>query len=194
MAHKDWCGKPCADCANPCALDESIPCSPDCTYLFSDGARDITNCFNSGCDAIICHFCDSCDKDYDVNNDGGCHKLIWDCSKCNTTFCEKVFVEDLGYRNWHEMISPENITRIICPICYRKKYRISKHFKANSVYQCKAGQQYTVYCKPHIRGYHMVRLLSNGDTICNSGFVFHRWLKELEYIGPREPVNYEQEA
>jgi len=39
----------------------------------------------------------------------------------------------------------------------------------------------------------MVRLMSNGDTICNSGFVFHRWLKEFKYVGPRGSINYEEE-
>lgn len=33
MAHPKWCGKPCSKCAHPCALDESIPCSPDCEEL-----------------------------------------------------------------------------------------------------------------------------------------------------------------
>jgi len=37
MPHENWCGKPCADCQNPCRLDESIPCSPDCTELSADG-------------------------------------------------------------------------------------------------------------------------------------------------------------
>lgn len=28
--HPEWCGKPCAECEKPCALDENMPCSPDC--------------------------------------------------------------------------------------------------------------------------------------------------------------------
>jgi len=30
MPHPNHCGKPCAECVIPCALDESMPCSPDC--------------------------------------------------------------------------------------------------------------------------------------------------------------------
>ena len=44
MAHKDWCGKPCADCEQPCALDESMPCSPDCDLLNADGTQDGDQC------------------------------------------------------------------------------------------------------------------------------------------------------
>ena len=49
MAHKEWCGKPCADCLNPCRLDESMPCSPDCELLKEDGSVDPILC--AGCDA-----------------------------------------------------------------------------------------------------------------------------------------------
>lgn len=49
--HKRWCGKPCCDCVDPCALDESMPCSPDCPALNEDGSRDIAQCVASGCDA-----------------------------------------------------------------------------------------------------------------------------------------------
>ena len=37
MPHRNWCGKPCDDCENPCPLDKSIPCSPDCEDLSEDG-------------------------------------------------------------------------------------------------------------------------------------------------------------
>ena len=47
--HKDWCGKPCTDCAHPCSLDESIPCSPDCEYLGPNGERNHREC--KTCDA-----------------------------------------------------------------------------------------------------------------------------------------------
>ena len=50
MAHQEWCGLPCADCQNPCRLDESIPCSPDCELLKADGSVDLQLC--AGCDAI----------------------------------------------------------------------------------------------------------------------------------------------
>lgn len=49
MPHKDWCGKPCAECASPCGLDESIPCSPDCPNLSEDGMPSGDEC--RGCDA-----------------------------------------------------------------------------------------------------------------------------------------------
>ena len=48
MAHKEWCGNPCAECKNPCRLDESIPCSPDCPNLSEDGTQ-AGAC--KGCDA-----------------------------------------------------------------------------------------------------------------------------------------------
>ena len=47
--HKDWCGNPCCDCRSPCALDESIPCSPDCECLGENGETDCEDCRN--CDA-----------------------------------------------------------------------------------------------------------------------------------------------
>lgn len=51
MAHKLWCGQPCADCKNPCDLDEHIPCSPDCENLNHDGTRNIAACKEAKCDA-----------------------------------------------------------------------------------------------------------------------------------------------
>ena len=53
MAHKDWCGSLCADCANPCTLDQSIPCSPDCKFLRADGSRKAKDCKAVECDALI---------------------------------------------------------------------------------------------------------------------------------------------
>ena len=44
MAHAEWCGKPCSECASPCKLDESIPCSPDCENLRPDGTADPEKC------------------------------------------------------------------------------------------------------------------------------------------------------
>ena len=52
MAHKDWCGSPCADCKSPCKLDEAMPCSPDCENMKSDGSRDTERCRLCGCDAV----------------------------------------------------------------------------------------------------------------------------------------------
>lgn len=49
MAHKNWCGKPCAECQNPCWLDYALPCSPDCKNLGQDGEPDPEKC--RGCDA-----------------------------------------------------------------------------------------------------------------------------------------------
>lgn len=53
MAHKNWCGKPCCECETSCALDEAIPCSPDCEALNPDGSRNKEMRKASGCDAII---------------------------------------------------------------------------------------------------------------------------------------------
>lgn len=33
MAHSEWCGNLCGDCEEPCKLDWTICCSPDCEYL-----------------------------------------------------------------------------------------------------------------------------------------------------------------
>ena len=52
MAHIDWCGKPCADCIDPCTLDKSIPCSPDCENLFASGLRDAPKCDHAKCDVV----------------------------------------------------------------------------------------------------------------------------------------------
>ena len=50
--HKKWCGKDCSECQTSCALDESMPCSPDCEFLGKDGdVVDYHNCLKSGCDA-----------------------------------------------------------------------------------------------------------------------------------------------
>ena len=46
--HKNWCGKPCFICASPCALDQTIPCSPDCENLREDGEPDPEKC--KGCE------------------------------------------------------------------------------------------------------------------------------------------------
>ena len=51
MPHMYWCGKPCGDCANPCALDESMPCGPDCENLLPEGGRNIRGCAKTDCDA-----------------------------------------------------------------------------------------------------------------------------------------------
>lgn len=48
--HKDWCGKPCDECANPCKLDESIRCSPDCPYLGENDEHAHPEC--QECDAM----------------------------------------------------------------------------------------------------------------------------------------------
>ena len=49
---KRWCGKPCSECTTPCALDESMPCSPDCEMLGENGEpKDLQACLGSGCDA-----------------------------------------------------------------------------------------------------------------------------------------------
>ena len=56
MAHKDWCGKPCAQCEEHCALDESIPCSPDCENLSLDGKPGRHSC--TKCDVYITNYAD----------------------------------------------------------------------------------------------------------------------------------------
>lgn len=51
MAIDGWCGKPCGACDSSCALDEQLPCSPDCENLNPNGTRNIVACSLSGCDA-----------------------------------------------------------------------------------------------------------------------------------------------
>ena len=60
----------------------------------------------------------------------------------------------------------------------------SKHYRPNSIYQDRAGTRYTIVYKPRIKGYHMTRLQPNSEPIANSGIVFTRWIRELEYVGP----------
>jgi len=62
MAHKDWCGEPCTDCAQTCGLDESIPCSPDGKGLNTDGACKSDHCAVKDNGE---HGCDSSDNWYD---------------------------------------------------------------------------------------------------------------------------------
>lgn len=51
--HRDWCGKTCGECQTSCALDESMPCSPDCEALAEDGWMiDYRHCLEAGCDVI----------------------------------------------------------------------------------------------------------------------------------------------
>ncbi|MCL1855876.1 MAG: hypothetical protein FWF86_09095 [Clostridia bacterium] len=53
--HKEWCGKPCSECETLCALDESMPCSPNCDKLSEEGQpMNLRECLEHGCDAIIC--------------------------------------------------------------------------------------------------------------------------------------------
>jgi hypothetical protein len=52
MPHNNWCGKPCGECENPCALDESMPCSPDCEVLNKDGTRNTKICIENKCDVF----------------------------------------------------------------------------------------------------------------------------------------------
>jgi hypothetical protein len=60
--------------------------------------------------------------------------------------------------------------------------KISKYYKPNSIYKDRAGTCYTIIYKPNIRGYHMVRLQSDGEKISNSGCVFTRWIRELQLV------------
>lgn len=46
--HAEWCGHVCADCAKPCYLDTTLPCSPDCENLREDGTPDPEKC--KGCE------------------------------------------------------------------------------------------------------------------------------------------------
>lgn len=48
--HKDWCGKPCADCQSPCETDFELTCSPDCENLGKNGEINLSKC--KGCDAL----------------------------------------------------------------------------------------------------------------------------------------------
>ena len=50
--HKYWCGKPCSDCASPCAYDSQTPCSLDCEAMMPNGERNIAMYIASGCDAM----------------------------------------------------------------------------------------------------------------------------------------------
>jgi hypothetical protein len=50
MAHSQWCGNDCSECTKNCVLDNSIPCSPNCSDLVDDLPIG-KHCIN--CDAII---------------------------------------------------------------------------------------------------------------------------------------------
>lgn len=49
MPSKEWCGRNCAECRNPCKADELIACGLDCDELNEDGSRNLLRCVS--CDA-----------------------------------------------------------------------------------------------------------------------------------------------
>lgn len=53
MPHREWCGRPCSECDEPCDLDKRMPCSPDCPLLSEEGypAGDYCNICDAVCDA-----------------------------------------------------------------------------------------------------------------------------------------------
>jgi hypothetical protein len=67
MTHPQWCGKPCAECEDPCKLDESIPCSPDCTGFDETGEPNTKICLAGRCDVIINSLNDIIDELLDRN-------------------------------------------------------------------------------------------------------------------------------
>lgn len=52
MAHPNWCGKSCAECIQPCMLDESMSCSPDCPGLNPETGEPGSDLCKD-CDAIL---------------------------------------------------------------------------------------------------------------------------------------------
>ena len=52
--HRDWCGKECSICMEPCAIDELILCSLDCPNLSLDGEPS---------DCEECQLCDAARTD-----------------------------------------------------------------------------------------------------------------------------------
>lgn len=54
MALKGYCGGECGCLGkcNECALDLSIPCSPSCENLTSDGMIKIAECLKDGCEEV----------------------------------------------------------------------------------------------------------------------------------------------
>ena len=51
MAIMGHCGKECSQCSG-CALDERIPCSPDCENLTKGGLIKIKECFKASCEEV----------------------------------------------------------------------------------------------------------------------------------------------
>lgn len=54
MAIKGYCGGECGctDKCNTCALDMSIPCSPNCENLTSSGMIKVAKCLEEGCEEV----------------------------------------------------------------------------------------------------------------------------------------------
>ena len=118
MAHKDWCGKICSYCEKPCALDQSMPCSPDCVNLSLDGEPDATLC--AGCDAIhweeICAICNTAIVLGGADNHRG---AIFSCEKCGIYFCEQCFTCKHGMKDLLDMTGVDaNTDTIECPSCF----------------------------------------------------------------------------
>lgn len=91
MAHKDWCGKPCSECSSPCSLDQSMPCSPDCSEINKDGTRNVNNCVKIACDAIIasegeCLQCRNTELSYGSDyKEDETYVYEWKCGKCGAS-------------------------------------------------------------------------------------------------------------
>jgi hypothetical protein len=137
MAHKDWCGNTCADCATSCELDESLPCSPDCENLNADGSRKTNNCKKEQCDAVNEETYDYKKKQYDAINEetyectichtkigwqsgDDSHGSIWACEACSAMFCQQCFITAEGKTGFDETLNGDTGERILCPACYEK--------------------------------------------------------------------------
>lgn len=88
MPHKDWCGKQCGECESPCALDESMPCSPSCENINADGTRNYNQCHKEKCDAIAqeqgkCPVCGNEELSYgDSFLQDESYVYRWSCKAC----------------------------------------------------------------------------------------------------------------
>jgi hypothetical protein len=104
MPHNDWCGKPCSECENPCSLDESISCSPDCEALNKDGTKNFNECMESGCDNFgttvgECPVCDNKELTYgDSGKEGNSYIYKWKCENCGNTGKELYALEFVQHK------------------------------------------------------------------------------------------------
>lgn len=147
--HKDWCGKPCCDCTNPCKLDEILPCSPDCEFLGKYGEHTSIEC--QKCDALntfsVRFICKGYINIKAATEDEALY-IATDVMKAQDLIDgadeEEGIETDVYNPDWHKMICPdcgkkwgfdEMLKQHLCPDCRRRCVDIETYCDNKSFYK-----------------------------------------------------------